>query len=669
MKIYPKSMSQTWLFLSYLVIGLGAFLPRLFDLGTFGHTDELNFWLKRSYIFLEAIQKGNFAGTVIAAHPGVTTMWLGSWGILLRRFVVGQTDSFPLILTFLRLPVVLTHSCGIVLGYWLLRQLFAPRIAFLAAILWATDPFVTASNRILHVDGLMGTFLILSLLAACIYWNHKPSTLTLILSGSCGSLALLSKSPALAILPTVLVIALTATSLKEGKEGKIKKLLSLGGWGSAFGLTTLLVWPAVWAAPQAVYAQLRVGVEVEGSAPHVIGNYFLGRPDAVPGPLFYPVALAFRLTPWALLGLFLLPFSRSLKEMKGKDLAILAGFSILFIASMTPFPKKLNRYLSPIFPLIDILAAVGLAWGANFFRKGQTFTILLITLVAGANAAWYHPYGVVYFNPLLGGDLVGANTFLTGEGEGMGETAVWLNQQPDLTGVKVVSTMTQSLQPFLRRGAQIASPTKDRKLPPQTGYVVIYVRHIIRGLDAPFNQFYPQQTPLHVVKLHGLPYVFIYQVPPPIAQPMQATFGQAIALHGYEGDTSGIREKGSFTVKLQWQRPLTATVALPADAFLFLHLLDAQGTMVAQAEIPVKQLTSTNLWQRRSENASYPLAVPTNLSPGPYWLTLGFFHAPDATRLPLLAAYSLSSAGPKDGENALLLGPFTFEEERDAHLP
>jgi hypothetical protein len=171
------------------------------------------------------------------------------------------------------------------------------------------------------------------------------------------------------------------------------------------------------------------------------------------------------------------------------------------------------------------------------------------------------------------------------------------------------------------------------------------------------------------VKLHGVPYVFIYQVPPPIAQPMQATFGQAIALHGYEGDPSEIRSKGLFTVKLQWQRPLTAPVDLPADAFLFLHLLDAQGTMVAQAEIPVKQLTSTNLWQRGSENASYPLAVPTNLSPGPYWLTLGFFHAPDAMRLPLLAAYSLPSAGPKDGENALPLGPFTFEEERDAHLP
>ena len=54
---------------------------------------------------------------------------------------------------------------------------------------------------------------------------------------------------------------------------------------------------------------MRLGVEAEGGGTHVSGNFFLGREDDRPGPLFYPVALGLRLTPWTLLGVLALPLA------------------------------------------------------------------------------------------------------------------------------------------------------------------------------------------------------------------------------------------------------------------------------------------------------------------------------------------------------------------------
>ncbi|HEX9441042.1 MAG TPA: glycosyl transferase, partial [Roseiflexaceae bacterium] len=147
-----------WILLSYLAIGLAALLPRVLDLGVFLTGDEADFWLRRSDTFLRAIQSGDFAATAITTHPGVTTMWLGSAGIVLRRTLfesgILHDETFPTVLALTRLPVALTHIVGILLGYRLLRRLLPPATAFLAAFLWAADPFIIAYSRVLHVDAL-----------------------------------------------------------------------------------------------------------------------------------------------------------------------------------------------------------------------------------------------------------------------------------------------------------------------------------------------------------------------------------------------------------------------------------------------------------------------------------------------------------------------------------
>ncbi|KPV52616.1 hypothetical protein SE17_14395, partial [Kouleothrix aurantiaca] len=93
----------------FLLVLLAALLPRVFTLDRPLTVDEAYFWQNRSAAFLQALTSGNFADTIITGHPGVTTMWLGSLGILLERAlqalgVIGPATP-PTHLALLRLPV------------------------------------------------------------------------------------------------------------------------------------------------------------------------------------------------------------------------------------------------------------------------------------------------------------------------------------------------------------------------------------------------------------------------------------------------------------------------------------------------------------------------------------------------------------------------------------
>ena len=270
---------------SYLLVALVALLPRVAALGRFITDDEANFWLTRSDIFLKAIQSGDYAATAITAHPGVTTMWLGAAGILLRHSLldwgVVHSDAFPVVLALMRLPVALVHVGVLLLGFHLLRRMLGAGLALLAALLWAADPFVIGYSKLLHTDALVATFMSLSLLAACLYWNHDRRTRWLLLSGVSAGLAFLSKSPALVLAPAVGLVALLA---ERSNVSRIPSLIvPLVVWGLIATLTVFALWPALWVSPLQAYAQLRVGVEVEGAQPHMLGNFFLGREDDAPG--------------------------------------------------------------------------------------------------------------------------------------------------------------------------------------------------------------------------------------------------------------------------------------------------------------------------------------------------------------------------------------------------
>src|SRR5262245_56676410 len=94
---------------SYLFIGGVALAVLARQLGNFVTLDEVDFWLHRAEQFLAAIEAGDFAATALSTHPGVTTMWLGSLGILLRHGLTATgwliDQPFPTMLALMRLPV------------------------------------------------------------------------------------------------------------------------------------------------------------------------------------------------------------------------------------------------------------------------------------------------------------------------------------------------------------------------------------------------------------------------------------------------------------------------------------------------------------------------------------------------------------------------------------
>jgi Dolichyl-phosphate-mannose-protein mannosyltransferase len=684
----PQRRDRLWTFLGYIVVGLIALPFRVLDLGSFLTVDEINYWIDRSQTFLGALRAGDYAATAITGHPGVTTMWLGSAGELLRdallRSGLLHDGSFPTLLAFLRLPVALTHVLGILLGYVLLRRLLPARVAILAALLWAADPFMIGYSRVLHVDALASTFGTLSLLFACAYWHHTPRRWLLVGSGTCAALAILSKVSAAVLLPAIALIALGAAlrPLAEDRRSRIEdrqsaifdlrsSILSLLIWGGVAALTALMLWPALWAAPMRVYDLLQQTSDLI-SQPHDQGNFFLGREDPAPGLLFYPVALVLRLTPWTLLGLLLLLWRRARALVDSRaDLVALACFVVLFIAALSLSPKKFNRYLIPAFPSLDILAAIGLSAFFDFrfsiadFHSSQSkiqnpkskiqasqskiqnpkskILLVLVSLTAIINAAWWHPYGIDYYNPLLGGARAGANSFLTGWGEGLDQVAAWLNQQSDITGVVTASTATVTLRPYLRHGVQADTP--EGELPDHAGYVVVYIRHAQQGgLWPPFDQFYQHATPLQTIRIHGVEYAWIYQVPPPVEQPRPAAFGTAVYLRGF--DLDGPVEQGeTFALKLIWQ----AQQRPPDDYTLFAHLIGPDGQRYAQADVPYM----TSRWEPgRFVTTELPLELPKNAPDGTYRLFIGLYDPDSGQRLPL----SAPSSGPAlDGSNALLL--------------
>ncbi len=61
-----------------------ALVPRAFGHNAIVTVDEAYHWFDRVNIFLGAVVRGHFADTNIIGHPGVTTMWLGTLGTLLR---------------------------------------------------------------------------------------------------------------------------------------------------------------------------------------------------------------------------------------------------------------------------------------------------------------------------------------------------------------------------------------------------------------------------------------------------------------------------------------------------------------------------------------------------------------------------------------------------------
>ncbi len=139
-------------------------------------------------------------------------------------------------------------------------------------------------------------------------------------------------------------------------------------------------------------------------------------------------------------------------------------------------------------------------------------------------------------------------------------------------------------------------------------------------------------------------------LPPPDKQELDqlahadSRFGGAFALLGYRvSDNAGLVPGGSLRIDLYWQ----SLQPVQKDYTVFVHLLDASGTVRGQQDSAPRQGTYPTLFWEKGEIVadSYSLSLPPDLPPGDYRLAIGMYEWPSLQRL---AVDDTSSRSPSD---------------------
>ncbi len=694
-------MKHSPLWMIGIFLFLVALLPRVAPLGHILTVDEAYHWFDRVERFLRFVQQGDYARTNIIGHPGVTTMWLGSFGRIAHQSLVAigwvaHADADPQrYWWFLRAPVGVVSALGVPLAYLLLRRLCAERVALLTALLWAAEPLLVAHAQLLHLDALLTTFVTLSLLAALAAVNLGPrppagergvSWALLAGSGGAGGLALLTKSPSIILLPMVGLMVLVGAWRSLGTRATVGATLSrvvgmVALWGGVAALVWVVLWPAAWVDLAGAVGRVFVQARDDGGSPHGWGNFFLGRQVDDPGPLFYPVVLVLRMAPWTLLGILLAGVARYPRRGQsyggdgGGALVLLLLFALLFVVMMSIPPKKFDRYVLPVFPVLDVVAAVGWVWAAEqggrwFWRRVggaqrlapyatrlRSATWALVVLVLAAHIAWYHPYHLAFYNPLVGGGATATWAIPVGWGEGYEQAGAFISAQPNGCDRAVASWFAPVLSRALCNHWVVSL---DRVFEPgKVDYAVLYIDQVQRG-NKPEATAYLQENfaRIHTVTIHGIAYAAVYQLPLPNAHRVLADFGSTIRLLGYDVDTAAVRSSGTLSVTLQWM----PRGPIGQDYHMFLHVFNADGERVAQVDVPPGgPRAPTSAWMLNSYiNWIHPVPLPPDIPAGRYWVTLGLYDPATFTRLPLSDGVR-PPGGAEDGAGALVLEPVRLE--------
>ena len=538
----------------------------MLDLDAHWSSDEAR-WLRRSAAFMSAIKKGEFSETLIAYHPGVTTMWLSG----LRIFFTDPGLNVEN-LALARWFIGVTVWVGIAVTCLFIYRLFGEWVALAGVVCLAYSPLFLAQTRRVHTDALATTFILLTVLGFLLYCQNQQHLRYLIFSGIAYGLALLSKSYALILLPW---LPLCLFLFREKHSGAFRIYLARGiCFLNCAALTVLALWPVFWTPPFGIIVICLLGITfilflgmkkercpivllLTGLAglilvcvrethpawtvlekvnwavttPHEVEHFFLGNVVNDPGWLFYPFALTIKSTPLmlplVLVGCFLL-----WKQWKGSEgtssqfrmvLALLAGV-VLFILCLSATRKKFFRYLLPTFVLLEILSAIVfvelLRWGckhleSKFRAKALALknaflalACLLLFLIQILPVLTLHPYYGTYYNLCWKGtDITKIITF--GDASGIDIAANYLNQKSidKPLRVQVSPLMTSS---FLRYFTGFVKPVGLMEGVP-VDYEVVYIRDSQIG-------YVPQTGALKgeleaIITLNGIDHVWIYRIP------------------------------------------------------------------------------------------------------------------------------------------------------------
>ena len=547
----------------FFIFGSARFL----SLGDHWGSDETR-WLRRSAQFMSAVKAGEFSETLIAYHPGVTTMWIAG----IRTFF-SEPHLDTANLSQARFIVGLVVWAGIVIACFLLHQLFGQWISLTGFACLAYSPLFLAQTRRIHTDAFAATFILLTVLLLLLYCQNQRYRRYLIFSGITFGFALLSKSYALILLPWIPLCLFLFR--KKGTKDYWAYLAEGIVFLNCAALTVFCLWPVFWTplfgfmtlclfgltlvllrgvreercpgvlivtscAGLIILCMIAIqivwpvfdGVTWAITTPHEVEHFFLGKVVNDPGWLFYPFVLTIKSTPLmvplAIVGCILLWRQRKHTEETARHFKIgvaLLASVVFFIVCLSATSKKFPRYLLPIFLMLEILSAIGFVEGFKWIysvlrsRFGVEVTVKYKTALAIIACIGFffiqvfpvlalHPYYGSYYNLCWKvTDIRGLITI--GDASGLDIAARYLNRKPNANQmfVRVSPLATEFVKYYFHGFAYRA----DRGVPVPPDYEVVYIR------DSQIGRV-PQTGTLNgeleaVITLNGIDHVWIYRIP------------------------------------------------------------------------------------------------------------------------------------------------------------
>lgn len=562
-----------------VVICLLGLALRLIAPGPTTETIDEDLWLHRSQTFGTAIVHGDFARATplgvevargpIPTMPGVTTMWAGTTGRLLAKSTAKLGLSAPVtqpswlspqVLRASRAMISLMVMAALAVIVLAATRLFGRATAWLAGAVLATEPWLVGHGALLHTDALVTYFGAASVLSAAVGFGLTAWRATdnggdtapvsgrwAVLSAVCGALAVLTKANALGIVgPGLAVVAVWALGQRWRQRGSATSLTAhdlravltvIACWLGVAVLVCLVIWPALWIDPR---HQLTGVWNTVSQAELPRPKFFHGEVTTTPGSAFYPVTLAFRLTPWALLlatvgalGWVLAMISTIAKwasnnrrwtAQTGLAPTWLVWTLVPYIVVMATSPNKYDRYFMPVVPMLVIAGSIPVAHVARelqrylssrvSLRRSLRFAaISVVIIVLSSGSVALAPYALNYANPMFGGQRAAERWIPLGWGESAAALGAEINRREAGSCDQITVANLWRLPLSVPCGRAIEPGNPEQLATANYAITLIAIRQ--RGSFAWYQEWLEANaTRIDVVTIDGVVYGELWKLPP-----------------------------------------------------------------------------------------------------------------------------------------------------------
>lgn len=514
-------MSSKKIVLLYIALFLLAFLPRAIY-----PVSRPNQWYWRPLFFYRSLKDLDFKSTYQSEHPGVTFMWLAGPAEIAYKIIHQYpeyipSDNIPPYLVKIPaeaiqwgiIPIVGAISLGICFIFFLLKKLFSFPLAILATLFIALDPFSLTHSKTMHLDALLAIIMAISVLCFVLFQKSEKRRY-LFFSGIFGGLAFLTKQPGFFLAPFVgLTFLIFQFDKIKNLSAFFKKMVQpLLVWLVLSAGTFVALFPAMWVIPIEVLSKMFTRGVGYATTAHPFPLFFMGKvTEETIGLPFYLALLVFCTTPLTIVsGAFSIPsILLEKKETSKRVIGALMLFCFFFLMVLGLVAKDGRRYLSPFFPVFDILAAYAFFEFASRirFKKIALFGEALLIILNFATVLLLHPYYGNYYNPLFGGAKMADKVIGLGEqAEGVDLALKYLSQKKNAGLIQVGCSTPDMCLKYAPGKVYPANESEQR-----IDYYVFDRDKISRGFYLDQWDKYKNRKPEKTIEFGGITYVWVFR--------------------------------------------------------------------------------------------------------------------------------------------------------------